>query len=107
VSAYRIPVDTAAGGFATLIVLLPWEVWQAAGMHELPATYLGAGLLLVMALGALLLRRSSVAQQSYRVPFFGEDFRIASFLLAFALFALAELVLAGLVVCMYWTLPPA
>jgi hypothetical protein len=106
-SAYRVPADTAAGGFATLIVLLPWEICQAAGMHEEPATYLAAGLLLVMTFAALVLRRSSVAQRSYHLSFFGEDFRVASFLLAFALFALAELVLAGVAVYMYWALPPA
>jgi len=104
-SAYRVPVDTAAGGFATLIILVPWEICQGAGMREESATYLSAGLLLVMAFGALVLRRAPMAQKSYSLTLLDERFRIHDFLLAFALFALAELILAGVVACMYWVSP--
>lgn len=87
------------------MVFIPWEVLQAAGMHEEPASYISAGLLLVMAFWALVFHRTSMAQKSYYLTFFGESFRTHRFLLAFALFALAELVLAGVVVYLYCTSP--
>jgi hypothetical protein len=75
-------------------------------MHEESATCLSAGLLLGMSLGALLLRRAPMAQKSYHLTFFDERFRVHAFLRAFALFALTELILAGIVAYMYWVSPP-
>jgi hypothetical protein len=75
-------------------------------MHEESATYLSAGLLLVLAFGALLLRRCySMRQKSYALSLFDEQFHVHAFLLAFALFALTELLLGGVVAYMHWALP--
>jgi hypothetical protein len=74
-------------------------------MHEDSATYLSAGLLLVMAFGALVLRGCSMRQKSYALTFFNEQFHIHAFLLAFALFALTELLLGGVIAYIHWALP--
>jgi len=95
VSAHRLPAHTAAGGFATLVVMVPWKILEACGLPEGRAAALSAGLLLMAAIAALALRRAPFAQKQFPLKLYRETFQLSMFLQAFGIFALAELALVG------------
>ncbi len=94
-SAYRVPVDTAAGGFATLAAMIPWKVLEGVGASEDTAAAVAGALLLGAAVAALAARGAPFAQRQFEVAIYREQFRVPRFLQAFACFALAELALFG------------
>lgn len=96
-STYRVPLHTGAGAFSTLIVLVPWQGLEAAGLGEGAAASIAGGCLFVLAVAALLAHRAPFAQKEAYVAVFRETFRVPDYLRAFALYAFAELALvAGL-----------
>jgi len=94
-SAYRVRLETAAGAFATLGALAPWEALQAAGWSEDHAAYVAGGLLTVAALVALAVRHAQFAQKSFHIAMYNETFRLSAFLRDFAFFALTLVTLAA------------
>lgn len=94
-SVNRTRVDTAAGGFATLAALAPWEILKVAGLSEEHAWYIAGAMLGIAAIVAFAVRNATFAQRSFDLPPFRETFEVRRFLCAFALFAFAELALVG------------
>jgi hypothetical protein len=94
-STSRVPLHTGAGAFSTLIVLVPWQGLEAAGLDEDAAASIGAACLFVLAVAALLVRGAPFAQKEAHLTLFRETFRVPDYLRAFALYAFAELALVA------------
>jgi hypothetical protein len=96
-SLRRVPAHTIAGGFSTLIAMLPWKFAEAEGLSEDASAGIAAVFLATLALSAWLLRkRAWVRQRNYALaPFHDEVFSLEFFLRDFAAFALVLLILYG------------
>jgi hypothetical protein len=81
------------GCLATLIVLVPREVLMRAGWEEEPAWLASGGVVLVLALAAIGLRYTALANRRYTIG--GLPFLLGRFFSEFALYAFAELALVG------------
>jgi hypothetical protein len=98
----RQRVDTVAGCFATLPVLLPFRRLQSLLGSELGAALATAACLLVLsALAFGLSQRAWARDKSYPMKVFNESFEVSGFLRDFAFFAWAELSLGLIVWCTF------
>lgn len=84
---HRIRVHTAAGAFATLLIMIPWKLLHAGGMPEERAASIAAVMLALAAVVALAMRRAPFARKSFDMPVFRETFEVTAFLRAFASYA--------------------
>lgn len=90
---HRVKAHTAAGAFATLLVMIPWKVLQARGLDEVRAASVAGVLLGAAAVAALAARGTRLARRAYFMPAFRESFEVSAFLRAFAAYAFALLAL--------------
>jgi hypothetical protein len=96
VSLHRLRVDTAAAGFATLVVLPVWNIQTALGADEWTATRSLGVALFALSVVALGLQRTRWARTTvFHVETFGEDFQVSGFLRDFVLFAWCEILLCA------------
>jgi hypothetical protein len=93
VSTYRLPLESVAGAFAPLVGMVPWKILVASGWEEDPAALASFGLLLVLALTGLFLRRTRIAERRWVLG--GLPFVLRRFFSEFALFMFAHLALWG------------
>jgi hypothetical protein len=96
-SLSRVPAHTAAGGFSTLIAMVPWKLAEASGLSEDTGAQLGGLFLAVLAMAAWTLRKAPwVRARNYPIALFhGEVFSLAHYLRDFAAFSLVMLLLFG------------
>jgi hypothetical protein len=93
----RVPAHSAAGGFSTLVALIPWKLAEAAGLGEDVGALLGGVVLAVLAVLAWSLREAPwVRQRNYPLSALrGEVFSLSQYLRDFAGFSLLMLLVYG------------
>ena len=83
-SSYRARLDTGAAAFSTLVVLVPWKLFEAAGLDEDRAAAYAGVVLAVLAALALAARRAPLSAKSWHVAFARESFDLRRYLRDFA-----------------------
>jgi hypothetical protein len=92
-----MPAHTIAGGFSTLVALVPWKLAEAWGLSEDVSALLGGGSLALLGLAAFRLRKVPwVQRRSFPLTaLHGEVFSLSHYFLDFASFALLMLIMFG------------
>jgi len=93
-SSYKTRVETAAAGFSTLIVMVPWKVLEALGQDEDAAACTAAAFQATLGVAAVALGRSAWARaRSFHIAAVDETFHFSSYLRDFGMFVAAELLI--------------